>query len=61
LHRQNWQREAIEDPNFWVIPAGAAPGIAQAAAEAPGRHAFVRYCMGQKGCAARPGTYENPR
>lgn len=52
---QNWQREATQDPNFWVIPVGVVPGIAQAAAEAPGRQAYVHNCMVQKGWLIRPG------
>ena len=51
---QNWHRE-IQDPRSWVIPAGAGAGIAAAAAAAPDEHAFMHYCMGQKGWVNKPG------
>lgn len=51
---QNFNRRA-QDPSNWVPLIGVGAGVAQAVAQAPGNHAFIRYCMEQKGWLTRPG------
>jgi predicted small lipoprotein YifL len=41
---QNFNREATSDPGAWLAPG----------AEWPGREAYMRYCMVQKGYAPKP-------
>ena len=45
----------MSTPAGWTIPAGAGAGVAMGVDAAPAQHAFMHYCMGQKGYLTKPG------